>query len=76
MKLLEMFAHALRWMFETVFLAEVIVVVLFLIVFFIIGTSVTTNKDNPNSTENKFKVACTAVNGAPVWNGKNWECIK
>lgn len=74
MKILEMIAHALRWMME--YVAEVIVVVIFLIVFFIIGTSVTTNKDNPNSTENKFKVACTAVNGAAVWNGKNWECIK
>lgn len=77
MKILEMIANALRWFLDTVFLAEVIVVLLFLIVFFIIGTAVTTNKgDNANSTENKFKVACQAVNGAPVWNGKNWECIK
>lgn len=74
MKLLEMIAHALRWLLDTAL--EVVVVVLFLIVFFIIGTSVTTSKDSSNSTENKFKVACQAVNGAPVWNGKNWECIK
>lgn len=76
MKILEMIAHALRWLMESVFLAEVIVVVLFLIVFFIIGTAVINKGDNPNSTENKFKVACAAVNGTPVWNGKNWECIK
>lgn len=76
MKILEMIAHALRWFMEDVFLAEVVVVVLFLIVFFIIGTAVTTSKNDPNSTESKFKVACAAVNGTAAWNGKNWECIK
>ena len=76
MKLLEWIAHALRWLLETAVVPVVLIVALLLTMLFVFGTAVTDNKNNPNSTENKFKVACQAVNGAAVWNGKNWECIK
>ena len=76
MKILERIVNVLRWMLDSIFIPVVLVVVTFLAVLLVVGTAVTNKGDSSNSTENKFKVACTAVNGVAVWNGRNWECIK
>lgn len=70
MKLLEIIANALHWMLDSLFVPVALVVVAFLAILLVVGTAVVNKGDNPNITENKFKVACQAVSGAPVWNGK------
>ena len=35
-----------------------------------------TASDQLERNEQAFRKACTAVNGAAVWNSRYWECLK